>query len=234
MSSFTSGGEYLVPVRIHADRGAAVLEMEWPDGHVTRYDFETLRWLCPCAYCRGEAGMPGWLNSNPTLTPAQTQLTDLQLVGTYALQPTWADGHHTGFYTFARLREECPCAEDTAGGAPAGRARRAPQAAADRAPGLTERPNARLNRPWPRFATAPRTTPPPPMRRCARACRTPSQGAGRRLPCPTSTASCRGSTSMIASCSRPSMSATRCSSVSGSWPSSPAISTSSFRCASPG
>jgi DUF971 family protein len=28
-------------------------------------------------------------------------------------QPTWADGHHTGFYTFQRLRDECPCEEDT-------------------------------------------------------------------------------------------------------------------------
>ena len=25
----------------------------------------TLRWLCPCAYCRGEAGLPGWLDSAP-------------------------------------------------------------------------------------------------------------------------------------------------------------------------
>ena len=57
--------------------------------------------------------MPGWLDSNPTLSPAQTQLTDLALVGNYAIQPTWADGHHTGFYTFLRLREDCPCAEDT-------------------------------------------------------------------------------------------------------------------------
>ncbi|HEY7598831.1 MAG TPA: DUF971 domain-containing protein [Candidatus Limnocylindrales bacterium] len=112
MSSFTRAGEYLVPTRIHADRASATLELEWPDGHVTRYDFTTLRWLCPCAYCRGEAGQPGWLDSNPTLTPAQTQLTDMQLVGSYALQPTWADGHHTGFYTFARLREECPCPAD--------------------------------------------------------------------------------------------------------------------------
>jgi Uncharacterized protein conserved in bacteria len=82
----------MVPVRVHADRAAAVLELEWPDGHVTRYDFETLRWLCPCAYCRGEAGIPGWLDSNPTMTPIQTQLTDLALVGNYALAPTWADG----------------------------------------------------------------------------------------------------------------------------------------------
>jgi DUF971 family protein len=113
MSSFIRGTEYLVPRRIHADRQNAQLEIEWPDGHLTRYDLVTLRWLCPCAFCRGEAGIPGWLDSNPTLTPAQTELTDVQLVGSYALQPTWADGHHTGFYTFARLREECPCAEDS-------------------------------------------------------------------------------------------------------------------------
>jgi DUF971 family protein len=112
-TSYTSGGEYIAPVRIHADRPSAVLELEWNDGHISRYDFVTLRWLCPCAFCRGEAGMPGWLDSKPELTPAQTQLTDLQLVGQYAVCPTWADGHHTGFYTFARLREECPCAEDT-------------------------------------------------------------------------------------------------------------------------
>jgi DUF971 family protein len=113
-SNFTRGSEYEVPVRVHADRGAQVLEIEWPDGHLTRYDFTTLRWLCPCAFCRGEAGTPGWLDSNPTLTEAQTQLTDLALVGNYALQPTWADGHHTGFYTFDRLRLECPCPECTA------------------------------------------------------------------------------------------------------------------------
>ncbi len=58
--------------------------------------------------------MPGWLDSKPTLTEAQTQLTDLQLVGQYAVQPTWADGHHTGYYTFQRLREECPCPQDAA------------------------------------------------------------------------------------------------------------------------
>ena len=109
-----AGGEYLAPTRIHADRSAGTLEIDWADGHRTTYDFVTLRWLCPCAYCRGEAGMPGWLDSKPTLTPAQTQLTDLQLVGQYAVAPTWADGHHTGFYTFERLRAECPCPEDTA------------------------------------------------------------------------------------------------------------------------
>jgi DUF971 family protein len=113
-SSFTKGNEYIAPVSVHADRAGRTLTLEWPDGHVTTYDFETLRWLCPCAYCRGEAGIPGWLDSNPTLTPAQTEMTTIHGVGSYAIAPEWGDGHHTGFYTFARLREECPCAEDTA------------------------------------------------------------------------------------------------------------------------
>lgn len=112
MSSYVTGGEYLTPTSIHADRANGRLEIEWADGHRTTYDTVTLRWLCPCAFCRGEAGLPGWLDSAPTLTPDQTRITDIQLVGQYAVCPTWADGHHTGFYTFERLREACPCAED--------------------------------------------------------------------------------------------------------------------------
>ena len=100
-----------VPVRIHADRAARTLEIDWQDGHHTVYDFVPLRWLCPCAYCRGEAGMPGWLDSRPTLTEDQTRLVNLQLVGSYAVAPSWADGHHTGYYTFQALRDNCPCPE---------------------------------------------------------------------------------------------------------------------------
>jgi DUF971 family protein len=113
MSDFLRGGEYLAPQRIHADRAGRTLHIEWGDGHVTDYGFTTLRWLCPCAFCRGEAGMPGWLDSEPTLTETQTTLADISLVGNYAIQPVWADGHSSGFYTYDHLREHCPCAEDS-------------------------------------------------------------------------------------------------------------------------
>jgi DUF971 family protein len=99
------------PATIHADRGAHTLSIGWSDGHATTYDLTVLRWLCPCAYCRGEAGMPGWLDSAPTLTPEQTRLEDMHLVGNYALSPHWGDGHSTGFYSFTQLRHHCPCAE---------------------------------------------------------------------------------------------------------------------------
>jgi DUF971 family protein len=99
-----------IPGRIHADREARTLAIEWRDGHGTLYDFVALRWLCPCAYCRGEAGLPGWLDSAPILTDEQTRMVDIALVGQYAVAPTWGDGHHTGYYTFQLLRERCPCA----------------------------------------------------------------------------------------------------------------------------
>jgi DUF971 family protein len=102
------------PVSIHADRAAGRLEITWGDGHDTAYDTLTLRWLCPCAFCRGEAGMPGWLDSGPTLTTEQTRLVDVTMVGGYAIAPSWADGHHTGYYSFTMLRDRCPCPECSA------------------------------------------------------------------------------------------------------------------------
>ncbi len=110
------------PIRIHADREARTLRIDWGDEHVTTYDFERLRWLCPCAYCRGEAGLPGWLDSAPVLSAEQTRLVDIALVGSYAVAPTWGDGHHTGYYTFAALRDHCPCPTCAARRAAAGAA----------------------------------------------------------------------------------------------------------------
>lgn len=131
----TTTGDAARPTRIHADRGARTLEIAWADGHASIYGFTDLRWLCPCAYCRGEAGMPGWLDSGPTLTDDQTRMTDIQLVGAYAVQPVWADGHQTGFYAFDLLRRRCPCPACSAARGSAGAATGAgPARAVDPAP----------------------------------------------------------------------------------------------------
>lgn len=97
------------PQAIHADRTARTLRIDWDDNHRSIYDFTALRWLCPCAFCRGEAGLPGWLDSAPTLTDDQTRMETIELVGNYAVAPTWGDGHHTGYYAFTMLRQRCPC-----------------------------------------------------------------------------------------------------------------------------
>jgi len=102
------------PTRIHADRAAGTLEIDWRDGHRSVFEATPLRWMCPCAFCRGEAGMPGWLDGKPTLTPEQVRIVDVSLVGSYAIAPAWADGHHTGYYAFTMLRAHCPCPVCTA------------------------------------------------------------------------------------------------------------------------
>jgi DUF971 family protein len=119
-------GDAIKPTNIHADRPARTLTIDWADGHQSVYDLTALRWLCPCAFCRGEAGQPGWLDSRPTLTDQQLELSDVALVGHYAIQPYWADGHSSGFYSFEHLRRNCACAadstarlaEEAAGGSP--------------------------------------------------------------------------------------------------------------------
>ena len=47
----------------------------------------TLRWLCPCAFCRGEAGMPGWLDSRADADGGADTLVDTHAVGQYAVAP---------------------------------------------------------------------------------------------------------------------------------------------------
>jgi DUF971 family protein len=99
------------PSAIRVLREQQALELDWPDGHRSRYAAVALRWICPCAYCRGEAGLPGWLDSSPTLTEQQTTLTGGELVGSYAICIFWGDGHRTGYYTWSLLRANCACAE---------------------------------------------------------------------------------------------------------------------------
>lgn len=38
------------------------------------------------------------------MTPDETEMVDVNLVGRYAVQPTWKDGHDTGLFTFRGLR----------------------------------------------------------------------------------------------------------------------------------
>jgi DUF971 family protein len=98
-----------IPVSINVDRSAGRLEIGWTDGHRSEYEAEPLRRLCPCAFCRGEMGRSGWLDAEPELTDEQTQMVAAGLVGQYALNVTWGDGHDSGYYTFELLRAGCRC-----------------------------------------------------------------------------------------------------------------------------
>ena len=80
------------------------MTITWEDGTRSTYTGEQLRWACPCAECRGEAGMQGRLSRVKTLSEPELRIADVKLVGQYALQIAFESGHATGIYTFSLLR----------------------------------------------------------------------------------------------------------------------------------
>ncbi|HYG33421.1 MAG TPA: DUF971 domain-containing protein, partial [Clostridia bacterium] len=67
---------------------------------------EKLRRACPCAGCKGETDVMGNLHKGPEqpLTPLSFQLRGFSLIGNYAFQPVWQDGHASGLYSFDYLK----------------------------------------------------------------------------------------------------------------------------------
>ena len=82
------------------------LAIKWEDGSESFIALEKLRRCCPCAGCKGEVDVMGNVYKNPEqpLAPAAFRLTRILNVGTYAVQPVWADGHASGIYSFDYLK----------------------------------------------------------------------------------------------------------------------------------
>ncbi|HEY6111011.1 MAG TPA: DUF971 domain-containing protein [Chthoniobacterales bacterium] len=81
------------------------LAIRWNDDGESYLDLQFLRRACPCAACGGEPDVLGdILRPEVSYSDDSFELTGFQIVGGYALQPRWADGHNTGLYTFQYLR----------------------------------------------------------------------------------------------------------------------------------
>ena len=76
-----------------------LLRVLWDDDVLSDYPFAYLRGWCPCAVCQGHGGERHFAQVE------DPQLVSVTLVGNYAVNPTWSDGHETGIYTFEYLRE---------------------------------------------------------------------------------------------------------------------------------
>jgi len=89
--------------------GPQRLHIRWQDGTQSELPLALLRRHCPCAACRTEreaqsaTALPV-LKKDPS---ADIRVTGAQLVGRYALQLTWSDGHDTGIFPFTLLRTLC-------------------------------------------------------------------------------------------------------------------------------
>jgi DUF971 family protein len=81
------------------------LAVQWNDGTESYFELERLRRACPCAACGGEPDVLGQVvRPEVTYIDASFHLKAFNVVGGYALQPRWADGHETGLYSFAYLK----------------------------------------------------------------------------------------------------------------------------------
>lgn len=105
-------------VKVHLTTGAG-MDIAWKDGHTSHYSFVYLRDACPCAMCEDERGKSGRRPGEPPHTapatlpifkPAVRPLA-AEGVGKYAIKFSWNDSHDLGIYSWALLREICPCDE---------------------------------------------------------------------------------------------------------------------------
>jgi len=83
------------------------LAIKWEDGSESFVRLEKLRRHCPCAGCKGEVDIMGNLHIGPevALPPPAFELVRFTTVGSYAIQPVWADGHASGLFSFDYLRK---------------------------------------------------------------------------------------------------------------------------------
>ena len=80
----------------------------WEDEHRTVYPARELRLACRCAQCIEEmtGRAPARSHDRP---PTSVRARAINLVGNYAVDIDWSDGHNAGIYNFRALRADCPC-----------------------------------------------------------------------------------------------------------------------------
>jgi DUF971 family protein len=83
--------------------GDAGLNITWGDAVTSAYSAADLRRACPCAQCVNE--WTGQRTLKPEAISGDLTIADINIVGRYALNFRWSDGHDTGIYSFRYLRE---------------------------------------------------------------------------------------------------------------------------------
>ena len=79
------------------------LSIKWSDEVVTNYTAAQLRRACPCAGCVNEWTGEKTLKSE-TISE-DLSFSNVMIVGRYALNFHFSDGHETGIFSFKYLRE---------------------------------------------------------------------------------------------------------------------------------
>ena len=81
------------------------LALSFEDGTELYLALPMLRRACPCAVCQGEPDALGRVvKPKVEYGPKAFELLRYEVVGGYAIQPAWGDGHSTGIYSFDYLQ----------------------------------------------------------------------------------------------------------------------------------
>jgi len=83
------------------------LVIEWNNESKSAVSLKYLRDECPCAGCKGETVLFKTYRSpeRKIITPGTYKIKDIKIVGGYAIQIFWEDGHDTGIYSWAYLHD---------------------------------------------------------------------------------------------------------------------------------
>lgn len=82
------------------------LSVLWDDDTTTNISLKYLRDECPCASCKGETILfKTFRPPQPTMfSPDMYKIKSIEIVGGYAAQIGWKDGHNTGIYSWDYLK----------------------------------------------------------------------------------------------------------------------------------
>ena len=89
------------PTEIKLHQKSRVMEIAFDDGRTFRLPYEYLRVYSPSAEVRGHG--PG--QEVLQVGKRDVDIRSLEPVGSYAVQPTFSDGHATGIYSWEYLYE---------------------------------------------------------------------------------------------------------------------------------
>ena len=87
------------PPAITVHQQSRVLEVGFSDGQTFRIPFELMRIYSPSAEVQGHGPGQEVLQTGKR----EVELTELEPVGNYAVQPTFSDGHNSGIFSWDYL-----------------------------------------------------------------------------------------------------------------------------------
>jgi DUF971 family protein len=90
------------PVQIVEESDSEV-SIKWSDDSESKYNAVQLRRACPCAGCINE--WTGEKTLNDSSIPEDLSFRHISIVGRYALNFHFSDGHDSGIFSFKFLRE---------------------------------------------------------------------------------------------------------------------------------